>query len=111
MPKKRPDPDTAVELSYSNVPYGKALIHSSEFRLATSFDLTPTAAGALHDAGNPAPQPIPGYAVADALFPPHFQPTRALLPVGGAHGRAVDGTIDIGAIELAGDAIFANGFD
>jgi hypothetical protein len=65
----------------------------------------------LHDAGDAAPQAIPGYAVAGALFPPQFQPKRALLPVGGGVGRAVDGAIDIGAIELAGDSIFTNGFD
>jgi len=81
------------------------------FANVAALDLAPTLAGALHDAGDDAPQPIPGYAVAGALFPPHFQPKRALLPVGGAIGRAVDGAIDIGAIELAGDAIFANGFD
>ena len=81
------------------------------FANVAALDLTPTAAGALHDAADAAPQAIPGYAVAGALFPPQFQPQRSLLPVGGAIARAVDGAIDIGAIELAGDLIFADGFD
>jgi hypothetical protein len=81
------------------------------FANVAALDLTPTVAGALHDAGDAAPQPIAGYPVADALFPPHFQPKRALLPVDGAAVRPLDGAIDIGAIEYAGDAIFANGFD
>jgi hypothetical protein len=84
---------------------------SPGFANVATLDLTPTLAGALHDAGDAAPQAIPGYAVADALFPPQLQPKRALLPVGGAVGRAIDGAIDIGAIERAGDSIFANGFD
>src|SRR5437870_340190 len=37
MPKKYPDSDSAGELAYSNIPYGKALIHSSEFRISTPF--------------------------------------------------------------------------
>src|SRR5262245_53616944 len=49
MPKKRPDPDTAQELSYSDIPYGRALIHSSEFRLATSFEPSSDQARAIDD--------------------------------------------------------------
>ena len=37
MPKKYPDSDSAGELACSNIPYGKALIHSSEFRISTPF--------------------------------------------------------------------------
>src|SRR5438552_15103407 len=36
MPKKTQETDR--ELTYSNVPYGRALIHSSEFKISTSFD-------------------------------------------------------------------------
>src|SRR5205809_1226136 len=36
MPKKTPETDR--ELTYSNVPYGRALIHSSEFKTSTSFE-------------------------------------------------------------------------
>src|SRR5437867_5534024 len=36
MPKKTPETDR--ELTYSNVPYGRALIHSSEFKISTSFE-------------------------------------------------------------------------
>lgn len=81
------------------------------FSNVAALDLTPSADGALHDGGDAAPQAIPAYAVAGALFPPQFQPKRMLLPVGGAIARAADGAIDVGAIELAGDTIFANGFD
>lgn len=81
------------------------------FANVAALDLAPAAAGALHDAADATPQPIPGYAVAGALFPPQFQPRRALLPVGGAVPRPADAQLDIGAIELAGDLIFADGFD
>src|SRR5213593_2114513 len=36
MPKKTQETDR--ELTYSNVPYGRALIHSSEFKISTSFE-------------------------------------------------------------------------
>src|SRR5213083_2360427 len=36
MPKKTPETDR--ELTYSNVPYGRALIHSSEFKISTGFE-------------------------------------------------------------------------
>ena len=60
---------------------------------------------------NPAPQPIPGYAVPGTTFPPVYQPRRAAVAPGGATPRAASGTLDIGAIERAGDAIFADGFE
>lgn len=76
-----------------------------------TFDFTPAAGSALVDAGDSAPQPIPGYAVPNALFPPTYQPQRSALAPGAATPRAASGTIDIGAIERAGDLIFANGFE
>ena len=30
--------ETESELTYSNVPYGRALIHSSQFKMSTSFE-------------------------------------------------------------------------
>src|SRR2546425_7438056 len=36
MPKKTQETDR--ELTYSNIPYGRALIHSSEFKISTSFE-------------------------------------------------------------------------
>ncbi len=81
------------------------------FANVAAFDLTPSAASALVDAGDPAPQPIPGYAVPSTLFPPLWQPVRGQLAPGAATSRAASGTIDIGAIERAGDLIFANGFE
>src|SRR5687768_14533774 len=36
MSKKSPNTDS--ELSYSNIPYGRALIHSSEFKIAVGFE-------------------------------------------------------------------------
>lgn len=81
------------------------------FANVAGLDLAPTPAGALHDAADLSPQPIPGYAVAGALFPPQFQPRRMLLSIGGAVPRPADAHLDIGAIEHAGDLIFADGFD
>ncbi len=75
------------------------------------FDLTPAPASALLDAANPAPPPIPGYAVPNPLFPPAWQPRRAAVASGTQASRLVSGALDIGAIERAGDLIFANGFD
>jgi hypothetical protein len=81
------------------------------FADVASLNLAPGGLSALRDAADTAPQPIPGYAVAGALFPPQFQPRRMLLPVGTAASRPSDAHLDIGAIELAQDLIFANGFD
>ena len=47
-----------------------------------------------------------------ALFPPQFQPKRALLPVGGAIVRTVDGALDfpVGRLfERVGDGEAGNG--
>jgi hypothetical protein len=81
------------------------------FANVATFDLVPTSASVLRDAADMAPQPIPGYAVAGALFPPQYQPRRALLAPGAAVARPVDGSLDIGASERAQDLIFADGFD
>lgn len=81
------------------------------FSDVAQFDLRPAAGSALIDAGNPAPQPIPGYAVPDTLFPPAFQPQRAAVGPGAAQPRPVSGTIDIGAFERASDLIFADDFE
>jgi excinuclease ABC subunit B len=48
MPRKRPDPESQ-ELAYQNVPYGKALIHSSEFRMSTSFEPQGDQANAIEE--------------------------------------------------------------
>jgi hypothetical protein len=84
---------------------------SPGFADVAQFDLTPVADGAIADAANPAPQPIPGYAVPGTTFPPLYQPRRMDIPPGAATPRPADGALDIGAIERAGDAIFADGFD
>jgi len=81
------------------------------FANVAALDLTPVPGGALHDAADMAPQPIPGYAIEGVLFPPQFQPRRALLAPGGANPRPADAQLDIGALEHAGGRIFADGFD
>lgn len=75
------------------------------------FELAPGASSDLRDAANPSPQPIPGYAVPDTLFPPLYQPRRMHVLPGSANPRPADGALDIGAIERAGDQIFVDGFD
>lgn len=77
----------------------------------SGLDLSPQAGSVLVDAADPAPQPIPGYAVPGALFPPAFQPQRAAVAVGAAMPRLASGVLDIGAFERAGDVIFSNGFE
>ena len=74
-------------------------------------DLAPDPASELRDAGNPSPQPIPGYAIPGTTFPPLYQPRRMHVLPGSATPRPTDGALDIGAIERTGDLIFANGFD
>lgn len=74
-------------------------------------DLAPAPASPLRNAANPSPQPIPGYAVPGTLFPPAYEPRRMHVVPGSATPRAADGALDIGAIESAGDFIFADGFD
>ncbi|HEY8560341.1 MAG TPA: hypothetical protein VIL74_08180 [Pyrinomonadaceae bacterium] len=66
----------------------------------SALDLRPTAASPLVDAGNPAPASPAGFPFPNPLFPPAFlPPPHALLAVGGAAPRAVNGAIDIGAFE------------
>jgi hypothetical protein len=84
---------------------------SPGFANVAGFDFTPTLASLLHDGADTAPQGIPGYPVANTLFPPHYQPRRSLAAVGTATPRPTDGHLDIGAIELGSDQIFANGFE
>jgi excinuclease ABC subunit B len=43
---KKPEPD-ANEFSYANIPYGKALIHSSQFQISTAFSPRGDQAGAI----------------------------------------------------------------
>ena len=74
-------------------------------------DLTPRPDSALRDAGNAAPQPIPGYAVADTLFPPAFQPRREQIAPGTASVRPSAGRIDIGAFEQVAEILFQDGFE
>jgi hypothetical protein len=81
------------------------------FANVAAFDLTPTLVSVLHNSADTAPQSIPGYPVAGTLFPPHYQPQRSLAAVGSASPRPSDGDLDIGAIELGSDSIFANGFE
>ena len=77
---------------------------------ASTYDLRPTAASPLRDAGNAAPAGAPGFAFPNPLFPPLVQPQRAAPAPGAALARPLDAAIDIGAFERVGDLIFANGF-
>jgi hypothetical protein len=74
-------------------------------------DFAPGPASQLRDAANPSPQPVPGYAVPGTLFPPLYQPRGVHVAPGSATPRPADGALDIGAIERAGNLIFADGFD
>lgn len=80
------------------------------FTNAAAFDLRPTLASALGNAGNNAPASNPAYAFPGPLFPPASVPVRGIVAPGTAVARASDGAIDIGAFERVTDAIFANGF-
>lgn len=80
------------------------------FTNAATFDLQPTQASALRNAGNNAPASNPTFAFPGPLFPPASLPVRGIVAPGAALARASDGAIDIGAFERATDAIFANGF-
>lgn len=80
------------------------------FTNAAAFDLQPTQASALRNAGNNAPASNPTFAFPGPLFPPAALPVRGIVAPGTAQARASDGAIDIGAFERAPDAIFANGF-
>ncbi len=80
------------------------------FTNAASFDLRPAAGSPLRNAGNNAPASNPAFAFPGPLFPPAFLPQRGVAAVGAALSRPTDGLIDIGALELATDGIFANGF-
>ena len=81
------------------------------FANVTALDLTPSAASALLDAGDASPQPIPGYALPNVLFPPAYQPQRAQLAPGAATVRQASGAIDIGALENAFEFVFGDGFE
>ena len=80
---------------------------SAGFANAAAFDFMPAAGSPLLNAANPAPQPIPGYAVPNTLFPPTLQPLRAAA----CAPRVAAGTLDIGALERSVDALFADGFE
>lgn len=80
------------------------------FTNAAAYDLRPTAASPLRDSGNNAPASNPAFLFPGPLFPPAFQPQRALVAPGTAQARGGDGLTDIGAFELVGDLIFAYGF-
>jgi hypothetical protein len=68
---------------------------------AAGFDFTPTEAGALFNAGNPAPTTIPAHPFPNPLFPLSYHPPqRTLIAVGSAQPRPVHGVIDIGALEF-----------
>src|SRR5690606_6350943 len=81
------------------------------FADVAQLELAPGPDSDLADAANPAPQPIPGYAVPGTTFPPVYQRrSEGDAPVG-ATPRADSGPLDIGAIKRAGVAIFADGFE
>lgn len=77
------------------------------FANAAAFDFTPAAGSPLLNAANPAPQPIPGYAVPSTTFPPTLRPMRAAA----CTPRIAAGALDIGALERNADALFADGFE
>ena len=74
------------------------------------FDLVPTTSSPLATPANLRPPRII-VSISIATFPPAYQPRRQLVAVGSETPRTVDGQIDIGAFESAGDLIFADGFD
>ncbi len=76
-----------------------------------AWNLNPAAGSPLLDAGDAAPQPIPGYPLTAPLFPPAFQPLRAAIRPGAGPPRLGAGRIDIGAFERQLDAIFSDGFE
>lgn len=84
---------------------------SPGFADAAAYDLRPTAASPLRNAGNNAPTGNPAFAFPGPLFPPQFQPLRGVPAVGAPLARPADGLIDIGALELGLDRIFASGFE
>ncbi len=75
------------------------------------FDLTPLPGSPLHDTGDNAPTSAAGFPFPAPLFPPTRLPRRELTGPAAASLRAIDGQIDIGAFEVVGDLIFADGFD
>jgi hypothetical protein len=81
------------------------------FTNAAGFDLVPISGGDLHDAGTNTPAGNPAFPFPNPLFPPQFQPHRVAIASGAAPARPTSAAIDIGAMELGGDAIFANGFE
>jgi hypothetical protein len=81
------------------------------FANAAAFDLVPTSGGDLYDAGTNTPAGNPAFPFPNPLFPPQFQPRRATIAPGTAPARPTSAAIDIGAMELGGDAIFADGFE
>lgn len=76
-------------------------------------DLRPGTGSPLIGTANPAPLAPPGYEIPNPHFPPAWlPPQRALLPVGSASARPVNGVLDIGAFEFGvGANVFANGFE
>ncbi|HSX60968.1 MAG TPA: hypothetical protein VLF18_12265 [Tahibacter sp.] len=80
------------------------------FENAAAFDLRPTLASPLRNAGTNAPVPNASFPFPGPLFPPAVVPVRGIVAPGTAPARATDATIDIGAFERATDLIFANGF-
>jgi hypothetical protein len=80
------------------------------FTDVAAYDLRPTQASPLRNAGNNAPAGNPAFAFPGPLFPPASLPLRGSVAPGAALARPADGSIDIGAFERATDLIFANGF-
>lgn len=80
---------------------------SPGFANPAAFNFMPTAGSPLLDAANPAPQPIPGYAVPNTTFPPTLHPMLASA----CTPRIAAGALDIGALERNADALFADGFE
>jgi len=70
-------------------------------------NLVPAASSPLLNAANPAPQPIPGYAVPGTVFPPTQQPQRAAA----CTPRVANGVLDIGALERNITQMFGDGFE
>jgi hypothetical protein len=80
------------------------------FENLAAYDLRPTQASALRNAGINAPVTNAAYPFPGPLFPPVSLPLRGIVAPGTAQARPSDATIDIGAFERATDLIFANGF-
>ena len=80
------------------------------FTDVATYDLRPTLASALRNAGINAPVGNAAFPFPGPLFPPASLPLRGLVAPGTALARPADGAIDIGAYERATDLIFANGF-